>query len=69
MRLAEELSCSSSRVCELQDEAVRHQQRAAELQTKLNAALEEGRSCCVLINSLQAQVEGRETVATPDGGY
>ncbi|XP_036418870.1 FK506-binding protein 15 [Colossoma macropomum] len=57
VRLAEELSSSSSRVCELQDEAVRHQQRAAELQTKLNAALEEGRSCCALINSLQAQVE------------
>ncbi|XP_017553271.1 FK506-binding protein 15 isoform X5 [Pygocentrus nattereri] len=38
-------------------EAVHHQQRTAELQTKLDAALEEGRSCCALINSLEAQVE------------
>ncbi|KAL7838354.1 hypothetical protein AOLI_G00267580 [Acnodon oligacanthus] len=57
VHLAEELSSSSSRVCELQDEAVRHQQRTAELQTKLDAALEEGRSCRALVNSLQAQVE------------
>ncbi|KAL7834706.1 hypothetical protein SRHO_G00289530 [Serrasalmus rhombeus] len=57
VHLAEELSSSSSRVCELQGEAVHHQQRTAELQTKLDAALEEGRSCCALINSLEAQVE------------
>ncbi|XP_022521952.2 FK506-binding protein 15 isoform X1 [Astyanax mexicanus] len=56
--LSEELSSSSSsEVCELQDKAVQLQQRATELQSQLDTALQEGQHHCSLISSLQTQVE------------
>lgn len=58
MRLAEELDASSSRVCQLQQEADGLQQRVTELQAELSAVLQESQCHCALITSLESKVEG-----------
>ncbi|XP_030636905.1 FK506-binding protein 15 [Chanos chanos] len=57
MHLAEELRSSSSLVCQLQQEAVSLQQRAAELQVQLCDALQDSQRHCTHISSLEARIE------------
>lgn len=59
VRLAEELDASSSRVCQLQQEADGLQQRVTDLQEELSVILQESQNHCALISSLESKVEGR----------
>lgn len=60
VRLTEELASSTARVSQLQLEASAHQQKAAELQNKLNSALQDSESHGQRITALEAQLEGLE---------
>ncbi|XP_012992087.2 FK506-binding protein 15 isoform X2 [Esox lucius] len=57
LRLTEELATSMARVSQLQQEATSHQQRAAELQSKLTSALQDGDTHCSRIALLETQLE------------
>ncbi|XP_041914928.1 FK506-binding protein 15 isoform X1 [Alosa sapidissima] len=57
VRLVEELSASSALVCQLQQETSSLQQRAAELQAKLNASLQSTKHQTTQISSLEEAVE------------
>lgn len=58
VRLTEELATCTARVSQLQQEATSHQQRAAELQSKLTSALQDSDTHCTCISSLETQLEG-----------
>uniref|UniRef100_A0A8C7UWV5 peptidylprolyl isomerase n=1 Tax=Oncorhynchus mykiss TaxID=8022 RepID=A0A8C7UWV5_ONCMY len=57
VRLTEELATCTARVSQLQQEATSHQQRAAELQSKLTSALQDSDTHCTHISSLETQLE------------
>ncbi|XP_013870155.1 FK506-binding protein 15 [Austrofundulus limnaeus] len=57
VHLTEELASSTARVSQLQLEASAHQQKAAELQNKLNSALQEGESHSQRVTALETQLE------------
>ncbi|KAL2100071.1 hypothetical protein ACEWY4_004465 [Coilia grayii] len=57
VRLVEELSTSSSLLCELQQETSSLQQRAAELQAKLTASLQNSQHQRIQISALETAVE------------
>lgn len=57
VRLTEDLASSTARLSQLQLEASAHQQKAVELQTKLNSALQDSESHCQRIAALQTQLE------------
>uniref|UniRef100_A0A674AV49 peptidylprolyl isomerase n=1 Tax=Salmo trutta TaxID=8032 RepID=A0A674AV49_SALTR len=57
VRLTEELATCTARVSQLQQEATSHQQRAAELQSKLTSALQDSDTHCTCISSLETQLE------------
>uniref|UniRef100_A0A8C8CHW9 peptidylprolyl isomerase n=1 Tax=Oncorhynchus tshawytscha TaxID=74940 RepID=A0A8C8CHW9_ONCTS len=57
VRLTEELATCTARVSQLQQEATSHQQRAAELQSKLTSALQDSDTHCTRISSLETQLE------------
>ncbi|XP_023696497.2 FK506-binding protein 15 isoform X2 [Paramormyrops kingsleyae] len=57
VRLTEELASSAARVSQLQLEASSQQQKAAELQVKLGAALQDGERHCTRLAALESQVE------------
>uniref|UniRef100_A0A6Q2WSY4 peptidylprolyl isomerase n=1 Tax=Esox lucius TaxID=8010 RepID=A0A6Q2WSY4_ESOLU len=63
LRLTEELATSMARVSQLQQEATSHQQRAAELQSKLTSALQD---VCV---SVCARAELKETAERGQAQY
>ncbi|KAM4577290.1 FK506-binding protein 15 isoform 2-T2 [Odontesthes bonariensis] len=55
--LTEELASSTARVSQLQLEASGHQQKAVELQSKLNCALQDSESHCKRIAALDTQLQ------------
>ncbi|XP_041718560.1 FK506-binding protein 15 isoform X2 [Coregonus clupeaformis] len=57
VRLTEELATCTARVSQLQQEATSHQQRAAELQSKLTSVLQDSDTHCTRISSLETQLE------------
>ncbi|KPP70019.1 FK506-binding protein 15-like, partial [Scleropages formosus] len=63
VQLAEELASSSSRLCQLQLEAVSYQQKVEELKSKLSAALQEKERLIAQDASLELQVTGAEHLA------
>ncbi|CAN9512734.1 unnamed protein product [Ophioblennius macclurei] len=63
VRLTEDLASSAARLSALQLEASAHQQRAAELQSKLSLALQDGESHSQHVAALEAQVEELKEVA------
>lgn len=58
VRLTEELASSAARISQLQLEVSSQQQKAAELQAKLGAALQDGERHCARLAALESQVEG-----------
>lgn len=58
VRLTEDLASSTARLSQLQLEASVHQQKAMELQTKLNSALQSIESHSQHIAGLEIQMEG-----------
>uniref|UniRef100_A0A6Q2Y311 peptidylprolyl isomerase n=1 Tax=Esox lucius TaxID=8010 RepID=A0A6Q2Y311_ESOLU len=69
LRLTEELATSMARVSQLQQEATSHQQRAAELQSKLTSALQDGDTHCSLCVSVCARAELKETAERGQAQY
>uniref|UniRef100_A0A4W5P855 peptidylprolyl isomerase n=1 Tax=Hucho hucho TaxID=62062 RepID=A0A4W5P855_9TELE len=63
VRLTEELATCTARVSQLQQEATSHQQRAAELQSKLSSALQDSDTHCTRISSLETQLEELKEMA------
>ncbi|CAK6959677.1 FK506-binding protein 15 [Scomber scombrus] len=57
VRLTEDLASATSRLSQLQLEALAQQQKAAELQTTLNSALQDSESHCQRIAALETQLE------------
>nr|XP_020454977.1 FK506-binding protein 15 isoform X2 [Monopterus albus] len=57
VRLTEELASSTARLSQLQLEASAHQQKAVELQSKLNSVLQSSESYCQRITALETQLE------------
>lgn len=57
VRLTEDLASSAARLSQLQLEASAQQQKAAELQVKLNSVLQDNENHCQNITTLQAQLE------------
>ncbi|XP_044051903.1 FK506-binding protein 15 isoform X3 [Siniperca chuatsi] len=57
VRLTEDLASSTARLSQVQLEASAHQQKAAELQSKLNSALQDSESHSQRIAALEAQLE------------
>ncbi|XP_053181784.1 FK506-binding protein 15 [Scomber japonicus] len=57
VRLTEDLASATCRLSQLQLEASVQQQKAAELQTKLNSALQDSESHCQRIAALETQLE------------
>lgn len=58
VRLTEDLASSVARLSQLQLEASAHQQKAMELQSKLNSVLQDSESQCQHITVLEKQLEG-----------
>ncbi|XP_072244718.1 FK506-binding protein 15 isoform X2 [Leuresthes tenuis] len=63
VRLTEELASSTARVSQLQLEASNHQQKAVELQSKLNCALQDSESHCKHIAALETRLQEVQEVA------
>uniref|UniRef100_A0A8C8DI70 peptidylprolyl isomerase n=1 Tax=Oryzias sinensis TaxID=183150 RepID=A0A8C8DI70_9TELE len=62
-RLTEELASSMAKVSQMQLEASAHQQKAAELKSKLNSALQEGENSRQLLVAQETQLEELKEVA------
>lgn len=58
VRLTEDLAASTARLSQLQLEASAQQQKAVELQTKLNSALQDNENHGQKVTTLQTQLEG-----------
>ncbi|RVE68728.1 hypothetical protein OJAV_G00094320 [Oryzias javanicus] len=63
VRLTEELASSMAKVSQVQLEASAHQQKAAELKSKLNVALQEGENSRQLLAAQESQLEELKEVA------
>lgn len=62
MWLTEELASSTARVSQLQLEVSTHQQKAAELQAKLSAALQDSEGHSTQLASQETQLEGEAEI-------
>ncbi|KAF6736336.1 FK506-binding protein 15 [Oryzias melastigma] len=63
VRLTEELASSMAKVSQVQLEASAHQQKAAELESKLNVALQEGENSRQLLAAQESQLEELKEIA------
>ncbi|KAK2837101.1 hypothetical protein Q5P01_014313 [Channa striata] len=63
VRLTDDLASSTARLSQLQLEASSHQQKAMELQSKLNSVLQDSENQCQRIAALEVQLEELKEVA------
>uniref|UniRef100_A0A7N6AIL4 peptidylprolyl isomerase n=1 Tax=Anabas testudineus TaxID=64144 RepID=A0A7N6AIL4_ANATE len=70
VRLTEDLASSTARLSQLQLEALAHQQKAVELQSKLNSVLQDSESQCKQISALETQLhELKEAAESTQAQY